>query len=96
MALYFVAGGNSRYLIIALTCCLIGALGIYSLGKFSGSEGSSLHYISERIDNFFDTDVALFEKGNDDNKTYQTKQGLLAIGSGGFFGLGFGKSIQKF
>lgn len=32
------------------------------------------------------------------NKTinFQTEQGLIAIGSGGFFGLGFGKSIQKF
>ncbi|MFA6090815.1 MAG: FtsW/RodA/SpoVE family cell cycle protein [Candidatus Gracilibacteria bacterium] len=27
---------------------------------------------------------------------FQTEQGLIAIGSGGFFGLGFGKSIQKF
>ncbi len=95
-ALYFVAGGNSRYLIITLILCLVWALGIYSLGKFSGSWGSSLHYISERIDNFFDTNEALFEKKSDDNKTYQTKQWLLAIGSGGFFGLGFGKSIQKF
>ncbi|MFB0965153.1 MAG: FtsW/RodA/SpoVE family cell cycle protein [Patescibacteria group bacterium] len=32
------------------------------------------------------------------NKTinFQTEQGLIAIGSGGFFGLGFGKSVQKF
>ncbi|MCD8105159.1 MAG: FtsW/RodA/SpoVE family cell cycle protein, partial [Lachnospiraceae bacterium] len=28
-------------------------------------------------------------------KGYQTMQGLLAIGSGGLFGLGFGSSLQK-
>ena len=27
---------------------------------------------------------------------YQIKQALIAIGSGGFFGVGYGKSIQKF
>ena len=95
-ALYFVAGGNIRYLIVSFLIGIMGAMGIYSLGKFSPSGWSSLHYISERIDNFFDKNEVLFEKGNDDGKIYQTKQGLLAIGSGGFFGLGFGKSIQKF
>lgn len=33
---------------------------------------------------------------NSQADTWQTKQGLLAIGSGGFFGLGFGNSRQKF
>ena len=28
--------------------------------------------------------------------TWQTKQSLMAIGSGGFFGLGFGQSRQKY
>ncbi len=96
IAMYFVAGGNSRYLLVSLLICVLGAFSIYSLGKFTGSGWSSLHYISERIDNFFDSNESLFEKGNDDGKIYQTKQWLLAIGSGGFFGLGFGKSIQKF
>ncbi len=40
--------------------------------------------------------MELFTKTNPDGKDYQMKQGLIAIGSGGFFGLGFGKSIQKF
>ena len=95
-ALYFVAGWNIRYLMVSFLACMIGALGIYFLGKAGGSWGSSLGYISARIDNYFDDSHTLFEKGNDDSKIYQTKQGLLAIGSGWFFWLGFGKSIQKF
>lgn len=27
---------------------------------------------------------------------HQNKQALIAIGSGGFFGLGFGDSVQKY
>ena len=94
IAMYFVAGGNTRYLAVSFLACIIGAFGIYFVGKSAG--WSSLSYISSRIDNFFDDSHALFEKGNDDGKIYQTKQWLIAIGSGWFFGLGFGKSIQKF
>ena len=95
-ALYFVAWGSIRYLMISFLACMIGAMSIYFLGKMGWPGGSSLGYISSRIDNYFDDSHTLFEKGNDDSKIYQTKQWLLAIGSGGFFWLGFGKSIQKF
>jgi cell division protein FtsW len=57
---------------------------------------SKVGYISGRIDNFFRTSHDIIETRNRDDKDYQMKQGLIAIGSGGFFGLGFGKSIQKF
>lgn len=62
----------------------------------SGKNQNPLSYISLRIDNFIRDNKELIEKPNPDGKDYQTKQWLIAIWSGGFFGLGFWKSIQKF
>lgn len=95
-AIYFVAWWNIRYLLVTLFIAFIGAASIYGLGKLGDPKQNSLAYISWRIDNFFQDTQVLFEKQNPDGKDYQIKQGLIAIGSGGFFGLGFGKSIQKF
>ncbi len=101
IALYFIGGGNPRYIWVSLIVCLIGAGTIYGLGKISvtwenGRNQNPLNYISLRIDNFIRDNKELIEKPNPDGKDYQTKQWLIAIGSGWFFGLGFGKSIQKF
>lgn len=95
-AIYFVAWGNIRYLLVTFLACFVGAGTIYGIGSLWDPQDNSLSYISGRIDNFFQDNTLLFEKPNPDGKDYQTKQWLLAIGSGGFFGLGFGKSIQKF
>lgn len=62
----------------------------------NGNNQNPVAYISSRIDNFFRESKEIVETQKPDGKDYQTKQGLIAIGSGGFFGLGFGKSIQKF
>ena len=79
-----------RYIGISLLICLVGAVGVYSIGKVADdSGGNSLSYISQRIDNFLRDSKAIIEKSNPDGKDYQTKQGLIAIGSSGFFGLGF-------
>ena len=53
------------------------------------AKGGSFSYITERIQSFKDplSDTA--------NTTHQTYESLLAIGSGGWFGLGFGESRQK-
>ncbi len=101
IALYFVGGGNSKYLAISIGISLLGAMTVYGIGKIEiqNSEWKNtnpLSYISQRVDNFIRDNKELIEKPNPDGKDYQTKQGLIAIGSGGFFGLGFGKSIQKF
>lgn len=98
IALYFVWGGNIRYLAILWLVCVAWAASIYSIGKIGAwtESKSKLNYISTRIDNFFEDTKVLFSKKNTDGKDYQIKQGLIAIGSGGFFGLGFWKSIQKF
>lgn len=95
-ALYFVWWGNIRYLTVTFLACALWAWAIYSLWSLWDPKENSLSYISGRIDNFFQDNRILFEKPNPDGKDYQTKQGILAIGSGWFFGLGFGKSIQKF
>ncbi|NRH20490.1 cell division protein FtsW [Candidatus Gracilibacteria bacterium] len=94
IALYFVGGGNIRYILIAIVIAFIGASSVYGIGKFVPQTG--VGYISQRIDNFFRDSHDIVESNNRDDKDYQMKQGLIAIGSGGFFGLGFGKSIQKF
>ncbi len=98
IALYFVGGWNIRYLFLLLTICLVGVASIYGIGKIGSwwENKSKLNYISTRIDNFFLKNETLFAKTNIDGKDYQMKQWLIALGSGGFFWLGFGKSIQKF
>ncbi|MBP8016411.1 FtsW/RodA/SpoVE family cell cycle protein [Candidatus Gracilibacteria bacterium] len=93
--MYFIAGGSIKHIGILFLVFLIFTFGIYFIGKFNGSSGERnvLTYVSDRFDNFLSTNKTAIQ-----NKTinFQTEQGLIAIGSGGFFGLGFGKSIQKF
>lgn len=47
-------------------------------------------YIMDRLTTFFDPSV------DPQGKSYQVRQSLIAIGSGGIPGRGFGQSIQKF
>ena len=44
-------------------------------------------YIAARIDNFLRDSKDITESNNTDQKDYQLKQGFIAQGSGGFFGL---------
>lgn len=97
IGMFFVGGGNAKHLAVSGLIFVMFATSVYGIGKITASsDGSSkgkLSYISERIDNFLSDN-----KDSIANSTinFQTKQGLIAIGSGGFFGLGFGKSVQKF
>ncbi|NUJ97880.1 FtsW/RodA/SpoVE family cell cycle protein [Candidatus Gracilibacteria bacterium] len=96
MIMFFSAGANVKYLFILVVSGMLFAGLIYSLGKYDKSFPESrnkLSYITDRIDNFLSNSEESIK-----NKTinYQTEQALIAIGSGGFGGLGFGKSIQKF
>ncbi|MFK7780647.1 MAG: FtsW/RodA/SpoVE family cell cycle protein [Candidatus Gracilibacteria bacterium] len=94
--MYFYAGMNAKHLLITMILGFFMIIGIYSAGDYDKETGKNLNtlgYITQRIDNFFaDNEEAI------NNKTinYQTEQALIAIGSGGFSGLGFGGSIQKF
>lgn len=94
IALYFAGWWNIRFIVIAIVVAFIGASSVYGIGKIAPQTG--VGYISQRIDNFFRDSHDIVESNNRDDKDYQLKQWLIAIGSGWFFGLGFGKSIQKF
>lgn len=87
LSLMFV-GGVPRKNFWAFVGVCAGAGVLFLLVK-SITDGN-LGYISERIQSWRDPSSDI--KGS----TYQTWQSLLAIGSGGIFGLGFGESKQKF
>lgn len=73
-----------RLIVFGLIAVALGAL----LLKLSGS--TKFDYIIERFQSWHDPTSDIRDK------TAQTYQGLIAIGSGGWFGLGFGNSRQKY
>ena len=87
LSLMFISGVPLKtfikFLLILGALGVIAALGMYFLtGSFS--------YIEDRFAGWRDpmSDI--------EGKTHQTYNALLAIGSGGVFGLGFGESRQKY
>jgi len=80
--MFFIAGGNFFHLILGGTIASIMGLPVIL----------SQEYIRNRFKAFLqpnNTDIA-------ETIGFQIKQALIAIGSGGLFGVGYGKSIQKF
>ncbi len=77
----FIAGGARwRDIFILFICCIIGVSSLFYVRP----------YIRERFLTFLDP-------GRDPQGSgYQIQQSLIAIGSGRFFGRGFGQSVQKF
>lgn len=98
--MFFLAGANVRYLSVLVLVGMLGAYGIYSAGKYDHAHPETrtkLSYITDRVDYFLDGSKNLFNPtAENTDKTYQIKQALITIGSGGATGLGFGHSIQKF
>jgi len=78
--IYFVAGGRLSH-IIGLAIAGLGALGIAIV---------MAPYRAARLLAFFQPDL------DPQGITYHISQALIGIGSGGWFGLGFGQSQQKF
>jgi cell division protein FtsW len=78
--MYIVAGANLKHII---------PLGIGALG-LAGVILSQRAYILDRIITFLNPAADPLASG------YQIQQSLIAIGSGGMFGRGFGQSVQKF
>lgn len=95
-AMYFIGGWNIRIVWIACLIAFIGATTVYGIGKTSFGENVKIGYISKRIDNYLRSSTEIAASREADQKDYQLKQGFIALGSGGFTGLGFGNSIQKF
>lgn len=82
----FVGGTSYKHII---SMGLVAAIGLFLVVLYKMiSEG--VGYFSVRIQSWRDPFADLNEK------TWQTAQSLIAIGSGGLFGMGFGESRQKF
>lgn len=80
VAMFVTAGGRWRDV---LGLCLVG-LALLAILAFQRP------YIMDRLTSFFDPSADV------QGKSYQINQSLIAIGSGGIPGRGFGQSIQKF
>ncbi|RJQ34857.1 putative lipid II flippase FtsW [Candidatus Parcubacteria bacterium] len=79
LALYYVAGAKLSHL---LTMFLAGLVGFFVMIK-------TAPYRMERITAWLDPNVDTMNAG------WQIKQSLIAVGSGGWFGIGLGASKQK-
>ncbi|MBI2086574.1 MAG: putative lipid II flippase FtsW [Candidatus Zambryskibacteria bacterium] len=80
MAMFIAAAGRWRYI---LFCLLAGLIGLSFLAY-------SRPYVKERLETFVNPTADSL------GASYQIQQSLIAIGSGGLFGKGFGQSVQKF
>ena len=80
MAMFVVSGARWRDICLIIIGAVI-MLAIIAVAR---------PYIMDRITTFLDPDADPLGSG------YQIQQSLIAVGSGGFSGRGFGQSIQKF
>jgi len=80
MAMFLTAGARWRDIGIIV----VGAILMLAVVAFARP------YVMDRITTFLDPDADPLGSG------YQIQQSLIAVGSGGFAGRGFGQSIQKF
>lgn len=80
VCIYILAGGHMKDMVI------LGIMGLLGLGILIMSRP----YVMKRIQTFINP--ALDPTGSG----YQVQQSLIAIGTGGVFGRGYGQSIQKF
>ena len=80
MAMFIAAGGLWRHIFVIILTGVIGITMLYF----------TQDYIRARINTFFDP------QADAQGASFQVQQSLIAIGSGGLFGRGFGQSVQKF
>ncbi len=80
LAIFLSAGGKWRYILILLITAILGITVL----------AFTRPYIMQRITTFMHPET------NAQGSGYQIQQSLIAIGSGGMFGRGFGQSVQKF
>ena len=82
VVMFFIAGGNIFHVLLG--------------GMMAGVLGLPLILQKEYIRNRFRGFLSPADPSIAEGIGFQIKQALIAIGSGGFFGVGYGKSIQKF
>jgi cell division protein FtsW len=80
IAMFIAAGGRWRYVLMMLFAGLIGISFLVYTRP----------YVKQRIMTFLNPTADSL------GASYQIQQSLIAIGSGGLFGKGFGQSVQKF
>jgi len=80
LSLFVIAGGRWKHLFYLFIASSLGFV----------AYAASKPYIIARLRTFFDPSYDVMGAG------WQLNQSLIAIGSGGIFGKGFGQSIQKF
>lgn len=80
MAMFIVAGGRWKYIFLLILAAVL-TISILAMTR---------PYVKERINTF------MHPEANSQGAGYQIQQSLIAIGSGGLFGRGFGQSVQKF
>lgn len=86
MTMMFVGGISKKHLIILIAVVVI--LLVCAVLLLMAIKG--IDYFEKRINGFFNPDADPL------GDTYQTRQSLISVGSGGMFGLGLGNSRQKF
>lgn len=80
LVMFLVAGGRWKHFFLV---ALAGLIGLIILA-------STTPYIKARVTTFFNP------QADAQGASYQVRQSLIAVGSGGLFGKGFGQSVQKF
>lgn len=80
LAMFIVSGGTWKHTAIII------AIGLVCVGLVA----SQRPYVMDRIFSFINPEKDRY------GSSYQLNQSLIAIGSGGFMGKGFGQSVQKF
>ena len=85
----FIGGIPIKDLVrLALVLVALGAVGVVIISALGVID---LSYVFDRF-----TSMSTAESGEMTAENWQTAQSLIAIGSGGWFGLGFGESKQKY
>ncbi len=93
-SIFFVAGGNVRVILILWIGAVVAWSLLYVLGRYDDpADRWQFSYIYDRMNTFVQSSRTAIE---DNTMHHQNKQALIAIGSGGFLGLWFGNSVQKY
>ncbi len=85
LAMVFIGGARIPHVLLVL-----GLIGLAAIMVFAVFPMMGFDYVSDRMLSFKDPEADIRDK------TFQTYQSLIAIGSGGFFGQGLGNSHQKY
>jgi len=78
--LYFMSGAPVKHFALLVPLLVVGVIIMSVIAP----------YRMRRLTTFFNPD------SDPQGSSYQVKQGLIALGSGGLFGVGIGKSMQKY